>query len=76
MYKAMLIDDKNFEGDQAVGFFESEELLIEHLKCMRNSAYCYSGVENYAGKRCFVITSKTSPIKYRYYLVKIENGWI
>lgn len=76
MYKAMRIDDKNFEGDQIVGFFESEELLIEHLKDIRNSSYHYSGVENYAGKRCFVIAGGTPLIKYRYYLIKLENGWV
>lgn len=76
MYKALLIDQSNREPDHLVGYFDSEGSLIEHLKGMRNSAYYYSGVENYAGKRCFVITSKTSPVKYRYYLIKLENGWI
>lgn len=81
MYQAMYVDDRNYEGDLPAGYFESEEMLIEELrKLAENNENCiYAGTEMYGGKKCYLITSKESskfPFKSRYYLVKIENGWI
>lgn len=81
MFKAMHMDDRNFEGDELAGYFESEEALIESLKKFtENNRNCiYAGTEMYGGKQCYVVASKESsrhPFKSRYYLVKIENGWI
>lgn len=76
MFKAMYMDMRNIEGDYLVGFFDSEESLIEKLKNSNNKDYYYAGTEQYAGKKCFVVMSKVSPDKIRYYLVKVENGWV
>lgn len=80
MYKVMHIDDRNFEGDELTGYFDSEEALVESLRSLtlNNRNVAYAGIEQYAGLKCYVVTTNYSKgvIKSRYYLVKIENGWI
>lgn len=80
MYKVMYLDDLNRDGDELAGYFDSEESLIEALEKYgdnnRNCEYC--GTETYAGKKCYVVASKHSRKVYksRYYLEKIQNGWV
>lgn len=78
MFKAIYLDDRNYEGDQPVGYFDSEELLVEALKKYADRC-AYAGIEMYAGRKCYVVTNKPKSkviFKNRYYLVKLENGWI
>lgn len=80
MYKLMYLDDRNIEGDELVGYFESEEALINDLRARtQNNKNCrYDGIEMSAGKKCYIVSSVgfKNPTKSRYYLVKLENGWI
>lgn len=81
MYKAMYIDETNREPDELAGYFDSDWSLVEAFRTLtdRNSNYSYVGMEQYGEKHCHILEYKNNigrVTKTRYYLVKIENGWV